>query len=92
MAIDIDSAPILVNKSDLEDLIEEKDKLKNTIEFYNQVLKNIELFLTFWYDETTEFGKVKDAFNDLDDPSCEMRVVNGRVKLKLNDEENTNPS
>lgn len=84
---DIDDLMALVNIEELKKLKNENQKKDELIEFHNEVFKNIELFLTFWYEESTEFGKIKDRFNDHDDFPCEMRVKNGRVKIKMDKNE-----
>lgn len=87
--IDIDKMSALVNVQEIKELNKEYEKRGEIIEFYeDEVLKNLELFLTFWYEESSEFGKIKDSFNDHDEFPCELRVRNGRVKIKMTNTDN----
>lgn len=90
--MNIENLSALVNIKDLKRLDEEKERLEKKIELYQKVMKNVELFLTFWYEQTSEFGKVKDDFNDLDQIPCTLLVKNGKVKLKIEDYEENSDS
>lgn len=81
---DIDDMMALVNVEELRKLKNENKKRGEVIDFHQEVFKNIELFLTYWYEQSTEFGKIKDNFNQMDKFPCEIRVNdNGRVKVKM---------
>lgn len=84
--IEIDDLHAIVPIEKIKKLKNEKEKSDEKLELYKEVMKNVELFLTFWYEQTTEFGKVKDNFNAQDDFPCEMRIKNDRVKLKISTE------
>jgi hypothetical protein len=82
----------LVSIKDIKQLKNKNQKNEKRIEFYKEVLKNLELFLTFWYEHTSEFGKIKDEFNQHDGFDCEIRVKDGRVKIKMNTNNEKNSS
>jgi len=84
--IDIDDLHAIVHIEEIKKLKSEKKKSEEKLELYKEVMKNVELFLTFWYEQTTEFGKIKDNFNAQDKFPCEMRIKNDRVKLKISTE------
>jgi len=80
---DIKQLPVILNQEKLQSLIDEKDEYKDRLEVYNTVMEKVELFLTFWYKNTTEFGKIRDDFNDSDEVNAKLRVKNERVKIKI---------
>jgi len=77
------NAPVIVDQKDILETIEQNDEYEDRLRLYNEVLEKVELFLTFWYENTTEFGKIRDDFNDSDEVDAELRVIDGRVKIKI---------
>lgn len=81
---ELDEMMALVPIKELKELKKDRNKKEDLIEFHNEVFKNLELFLTYWYENTKEFGKIKDDFNQNDEFPCELVRKNGRIKVKMN--------
>ena len=88
----LDNAPIIVNREDLQELIEGYEERGDKMKLYNEVLSKVELFLTFCYEHTTEFGKIKDDFNESDEVDAELRLQDDRIKIKIGNEKNSSSS
>lgn len=89
---DLDDLMALVPIDEIKELKNQNKEYEDKLALYNRVMENVELFLSFWYKESSEFGKIKDNFNENDSIPCELRLVDNRVKLKIEADETDNSS
>lgn len=79
--------PVLITLGELKKLESENSEYEERMNLYNEVLKHVESFLTFWYEHTEEFGKIRDDFNEIDEFPAKLLLKDGRIKIKIDQNE-----
>jgi len=79
--------PVIIQLGELKEIENQKDEYEERLNLYNEVLKHVESFLTFWYEHTEEFGKIRDDFNEIDEFPAKLLLKDGRIKIKINQNE-----
>lgn len=82
MIDNIDELPVIVSGEEIREMKNEIEEKEDILDVYNEIFKHVELFLTYWYKNSSEFGKIKDNFNEGDEP-CELRLKDDRIKIKI---------
>lgn len=85
--IDVEGLPVILNQEQIRDANQTIERKDNKLEVFQEVMQSLERFLTYWHENGTEFGKMKDTFNESDMPG-EIRINSqGRVKVKIDTNE-----